>query len=318
MTRQHHGAANVTPASDKTITGHLAAFITILIWGTTFISTKVLLDTFTPIEILFIRFFIGYLALWLVLPRKLKLDDRRQEWYFLFAGLCGVTLYYLFENIALTFTLASNVGVIISIAPFFTSIFGCLFLHGERPGARFFAGFALAMAGICLISFGSEASLSINPLGDLLAVGAAIIWAVYSTLTKKISGFGYPTILTTRRTFFYGILFMVPVLSLMGFQVGTSEIADLTNLLNLVYLGLGASALCFVTWNLAVRTLGAVKTSVYIYMVPVITTVFSAAILHENITPVTICGIVLTLAGLFLSEKRSSVKIPIADESLSG
>lgn len=305
MNEHHHGTAGTPSAPNKTATGHLAAFITIFIWGTTFISTKVLLNTFTPIEILFIRFFIGYLALWLVLPRRLKLDDRRQEWYFIFAGLCGVTLYYLFENIALTYTLASNVGVIISIAPFFTAIFGYFFLHGERPGSRFFIGFALAMAGICLISFESEAALSINPLGDLLAIGAAIIWAMYSTLTKKISGFGYPTIQTTRRTFFYGILFMIPVLSVMGFRVNTAELSNMTNLLNLIYLGLGASALCFVTWNFAVRVLGAVKTSVYIYMVPVITTVFSALILHENTTPVTVCGIVLTLAGLFLSEKRS-------------
>lgn len=304
MTQQQNRAAHTPSAPDKTITGHLAAFITIFIWGTTFVSTKVLLQTFTPIEILFIRFFIGYLALWLVLPRRLRLHDQKQEWYFIFAGLCGVTLYYLLENIALTFTLASNVGVIISIAPFFTAIFGCLFLHGERPGPRFFAGFALAIAGICLISFGGGTTLSINPLGDLLAVGAAIIWAVYSTLTKKISGFGYPTILTTRRTFFYGILFMVPVLSVMGFQVTAAELTDLTNLLNLIYLGLGASALCFVTWNVAVRVLGAVKTSVYIYMVPVITTIFSAVILHEKITFITVCGIVLTLAGLGLSEKR--------------
>lgn len=314
MNEYHHGAANTPSAPNKTATGHLAAFITIFIWGTTFISTKVLLNTFTPIEILFIRFFIGYLALWLVLPRRLKLNDRKQERYFIFAGLCGVTLYYLFENIALTFTLASNVGVIISIAPFFTAIFGYFFLHGERPGARFFTGFALAMAGICLISFGSDAALSINPLGDLLAVGAAIIWAMYSTLTKKISGFGYPTIQTTRRTFFYGILFMVPVLSVMGFRVNAAELGNMTNLLNLIYLGLGASALCFVTWNFAVRVLGAVKTSVYIYMVPVITTVFSALILHENITPVTVCGIVLTLAGLFLSEKRTARQTEIVAE----
>lgn len=314
MNKHQHGAAGAPSAPNKTATGHLAALITILIWGTTFISTKVLLGTFTPIEILFIRFFIGYLALWLVMPRRLQLNDRRQEWYFIFTGLCGVTLYYLFENIALTYTLASNVGVIISIAPFFTAIFGYFFLHGERPGTRFFVGFALAMAGICLISFGSEAALSLNPLGDLLAVGAAIIWAMYSTITKKISAFGYPTIQTTRRTFFYGILFMVPVLAVMGFEVSAANLANPTNLLNLIYLGLGASALCFVTWNFAVRVLGAVKTSVYIYMVPVITTVFSWLILHEEITPVTVCGIVLTLAGLFLSERRAARQTEIVVE----
>lgn len=290
--------------SDR-ISGHLAAFITILIWGTTFISTKVLLGILTPIEILLIRFVIGYVALWCVKPHTLKVREKKQEWYFAVAGLCGITLYYLLENIALTYTLASNVGVIISIAPFFTAIFAWLFLHDRRPSVRFFLGFIIAMAGIVLLSFGKGADLRINPLGDLLGIGAAVIWAIYSILTKKISGFGYNTILTTRRIFFYGLLFMLPISCVMGFQVELQELADRSILLNLLFLGFGASALCFVTWNTAVKQLGSVKTSVYIYMVPVITAVTSALILHEKITPVAVCGIVLTLAGLFLSEHKA-------------
>ncbi|MDY3617459.1 DMT family transporter [Agathobaculum sp.] len=270
--------------TNKTAAGHLAALVTILIWGTTFISTKVLLRVFTPIEILFIRFIIGYLALWLVCPRRLQMADKRQEWYFAAAGLCGVTLYYLFENIALTYTLASNVGVIISVAPFFTAIFTALFLREGRPNARFFLGFLIAIAGICMISFGGGASLRMNPLGDLLAVVAAVVWAAFSTITKKISGFGYHTILTTRRTFFYGLLFMLPVLAVMGFQVELEQLYHAGTLLNLLFLGLGASALCFVTWNFAVKILGSVRTSVYIYMVPVITAVTSAAVLQERLT----------------------------------
>lgn len=299
-----------TGMKNKTISGHIAAFTTILIWGTTFISTKVLLKTFTPIEILFIRFMIGYLALWCVCPRRLKLKEKRQEWLFIAAGLCGVTLYYLFENIALTYTLASNVGVIISIAPFFTVIFSCLFLKGERLEGRFFIGFFIALIGIFLISFGSESSLQLNPLGDLLAVVAAMIWAAYSTITKKISGLGYNTIQTTRRTFFYGLLFMIPVVALMDFHIEISQFAEMKNVLNLLFLGFGASALCFVTWNFAVKVLGSVKTSVYIYMVPVITAVTSALILHETLTWKMIAGIVLTLAGLFLSENRKMEKSP--------
>lgn len=293
---------------NKLVVGHVAAFVTILIWGTTFISTKVLLRVFSPIEILFIRFLIGYATLWCVSPRRLKLKDWRQELYFGAAGLCGVTLYYLFENIALTYTLASNVGVIISAAPFFTVICSCLLLHERRPGGRFFVGFLIAMTGIGLISFGSDASLQLNPLGDVLALVAAVIWAVYSTITKKLSEFGYGTVQTTRRTFFYGLVFMIPVLFLMDFHVSLEMFSDGKMVLNLLFLGLGASALCFVTWNLAVKILGAVKTTVYIYMVPVITTVTSVIILHERITLPVVCGIVLTLVGLFMSEDRRQGK----------
>lgn len=287
----------------------LCACLTILIWGTTFISTKLLLQNFTPIEILFIRFLLGFVALWLVYPKSLKLTERKQEWWFVAAGLCGVTLYYLFENIALTFTLASNVGVIISIAPFFTAIFNSLFQNGGKLGIHFIIGFVLAIAGICFISFGNGVAFALNPIGDILAMVAAIIWAIYGCLTKKISNFGYNTIQTTRRTFFYGLIFMVPVLMVDGFDVEIVQLANATNLLNLLFLGLGASALCFVTWNFSVKKLGPVRTSVYIYLVPVITTVTSAIILHEQITWSTVFGIALTLLGLSISGSRKAKEI---------
>ena len=77
--------------NDRQRIGQAATLVTILIWGTTFISTKVLLDTLSPVEILFLRFSLGYLALWLAAPRRLRLTDRRQEGLFALAGLCGVT-----------------------------------------------------------------------------------------------------------------------------------------------------------------------------------------------------------------------------------
>lgn len=290
------------------LSGHLSAFITILIWGTTFISTKLLLDDLTPVAILCLRFLIGYIALWIAHPHPLHIQNKKQELYFMLAGLCGVTLYFLLENIALTYTQASNVGVIISIAPFFTFLFTYLFLHVGHPTLRFFAGFILALCGITMISFGNASSFEINPIGDLLAFAAAIIWAAYSTITKKISEFGYHTIKTTRRTFFYGLIFMVPVISIMDVSFEFSIFLDMKLTLNLLYLGLGASALCFVTWNQAVKLLGSVKTSVYIYLVPIITTITSFLILHELMTWQMIIGILLTLIGLFLSEDRRHTK----------
>lgn len=289
-------------------TGHLCALLTILIWGTTFISTKVLLAAFQPVEILFFRFVLGFLALLVICPHRLSGTTRWQELTFAAAGFCGVCLYYLLENIALTYTMASNVGVIISVAPFFTAILGHLFLKEEsclRP--RFIIGFLVAMAGISLISF-NGAKLELNPAGDLLALLAAFVWACYSILSKKISSYGFGTILATRRVFWYGLLFMVPALFLFDFQLAPARLANPVYLFNLLFLGLGASALCFVSWNAAVKVLGAVKTSVYIYMVPVITVITSAVILHEPITPLAAAGTLLTLAGLFLSEGRVSIQ----------
>lgn len=284
--------------------GHLAALLTVLIWGTTFIATKVLLESFQPVEILFFRFLLGYVALWIVFPHPLRRTTAQQEWIFAGAGLCGICLYYLLENIALTYTMASNVGVIVAVAPLFTAMLAALFLRGEeRLPANFFVGFLVAMAGVCLISFNGSA-LSLNPRGDLLALLAALVWGFYSILTRKIAAFGYPTIQTTRRTFFYGLLFMLPACWLFDFQLGLSRFADPLNLANILFLGLGASALCFVTWNTAIRHLGAVQASLYIFLTPVITVVSSVIILGEPFTWMTAYGTLLTLGGLVLSELR--------------
>ncbi len=290
----------------KNYKGHVAALITILIWGTTFISTKVLLRTFTPIEILFVRFIIGYMALWLIYPHPMKSTAWKQELYFAAAGLCGVTLYYLLENIALTYTLASNVGVVTSVAPFFTAIFSFI-RYREQPRKSFFIGFLVAISGICLISFRSISDTALNPLGDLLALLAAATWALYAVLGKKINHLGYHIIQITRRTFFYGLIFMLPALFFMDFQITAAKLGTATNLLNLLFLSIGASALCFVTWNYGIKILGAVKTSVYIYAVPAITALFSAIILREEITFTVIFGIGLTILGLLISQGLMSI-----------
>lgn len=290
---------------DKNGMGHLAALFTIVVWGTTFISTKVLIRNFQPVEILIIRFVIGYILLFLAKPGLIRLTDRKQEWVFAAAGLCGICLYYLLENIALTYTLASNVGVIISAAPFFTAILSKIFLKEDgHMRVSFFLGFAVAIVGICMMSFSGSETLKLNPKGDILALAAAFVWACYSVLTKKISGYGYSTIQNTRHMFGYGILFMIPAAVAFDFRLGLSRLADPVNLLNILFLGAGASALCFVTWNMAVQILGAVRTSVYIYIVPVVTIVTSVLILHEKITGTAALGAGLTLAGLILSEGK--------------
>lgn len=288
----------------KITQGHLSALFTIFIWGTTFISIKVLLGPFTPVEIMFFRMALAYVALLIVRPKFIKVTSLKEELMFAGAGLCGVTLYFIFQNIALSYTLASNVGVLVSVSPFVTAILSHFFLKDERLRVNFFIGFAISIVGIILIGFNGNFILKLNPLGDVLAILAAVVWAFYSVLIRKISALQYNTILTTRRIFFYGLLFMLPVLNLFDFRLGLERFTSLPNVLHFVFLGVGASALCFVTWNYALSVLGAMKTSVYIYIIPVVTVIASALFLHETITLVALGGVLLILVGLFLSERK--------------
>ena len=284
----------------ETSRGHLAAIITILIWGTTFISTRILLVDFLPVEILFFRLCIALIALSVAYPRRLKFSNAKQELMLAAAGLC-VTLYFLTEIIALTYTTVANVGVILSASPFFTALFAIFLLRNEKPKSNFYIGFAAAIIGIFLISFNGIAVMSLHPLGDILALAAAAIWAMYSILLKKISAFGCNLIQSTRRIFFYGLVFLTPVLLIFQFEFGFSRFSSPVNTFNLLFLGLGASAACFVTWNFAVRIIGAVKTSIYIYLVPVIAIVISMLWFGENLTWMSATGSALTLAGLIIS-----------------
>lgn len=283
-----------------TMKGHLSASLTVVIWAMTFISTKVLLKDFLPIEILFIRFLIGFIVLTIASRKILPFKSWREEGYFMIAGLFGVFLYHYLENVALTYTLAMNVGIIGSVSPFMTALISRFILKQGKIPRVFVLGFICSMIGIALISF--SGTINVNPLGDGLALIATVCWASYSLIIKKISTFGYGTIVTTQRIFFYGLLFMLPVLLITLDSFDVSRFGQVGNLGNLLFLGVGASALCFVTWNFSVKNLGAVRATVYIYTIPMLTTLASVLILGETLTIKTFFGILLTLAGLVLSE----------------
>ena len=306
--RYHVGlsiSSRVGRAVSRKLLGHLAAFLTILAWGMTFISTKILLESFTPIEVLLMRFAIGYVALSIAFPRPLAPQGLRRELVLASAGLTGVCLYYLLENTALTYTLASNASVIVSTAPFFTALLATLLSHGQRRlHLDFFAGFALSMIGIALISFAGS-PIEVNPLGDLMALGGAFVWAFYSAAVDKAGEWGVSNLGTTRRIFAYGIAFMIPAALWMGFSPDPRLILNPLNIGNLAFLGVIACAACFASWNFAIRQLGPVTSGTYIYLTPVITVLAAALILHEQLTLWAIAGVVLTLAGLVVSQRRA-------------
>lgn len=290
---------------------HLLALFTILVWSTTFVATKVLLAAgLTPLWILVIRFALGFLALGCLRPHRLRLAERRHERLFAAAGLAGVACYFLLENVALTFTSATAVGAICATAPLFCALIALG--RGQRPASplAFAGGFILAMGGILLVGSASgngalDGSAADNLIGCGLALIAAVVWAVYSTLVSRIAEAGYETLAATKRIFAWGLLFMAPVLPFAG-AFPAEALANPLAIPNLLFLGLLASAACFATWNFAVKHLGAVVTSTYIYLVPALTGAASALVLGEPVTIPIVGGVALTIAGLMLSNRKGS------------
>ncbi|MDE8702932.1 DMT family transporter [Adlercreutzia equolifaciens] len=300
---------------------HLIALFTVFVWGITFVSTKVLLADFSPFWILLLRFAVGFLGLCALRPRILTLKERRHELLFVAAGATGVAAYFLMENIALQWATATAVGVIVAAAPLFTALFQVILGDRSALNARFFLGFVVAMMGLFAVGLGSTGTVTLlcldaaSVLGYLLALGAAVVWAIYSLLVKRIGDLGYETVAATKRIFLWGLVFIVPVTLLFGGSIpAASSFANPANTANLLFLGAVASAACFVTWGAAVKHLGATTTTAYIYLVPAITATASILILGEPLNALIVSGIALTIVGLALSQskktKRASVRRP--------
>ena len=284
---------------------HAMAMYNVIVWGITFISTKVLLESFGPLEILIYRFVIGYMALWCLKPTCLKWQGLKKELAYFIAGFFGVTIYFLGENISLTMTYTGNVSIIVSTAPLFTAICACLMTKSERPTKYFWGGFILAIAGIAMINMRGTVIDTAHIKGDLLALGAAAVWGIYCVVLNEYIREDVPVIVRTRRIFFYGLITMIPCVFLMNVQFHPERLIEPVNAGNILFLGILATAGAYATWNYAVARLGVMKSSVYIYLIPVITIICSAIILKEEITSGAVCGCLLTMAGLFLSEKKT-------------
>lgn len=288
---------------DSSLKGHLLALFSVFVWGTTFIATKILLEAFEPVDILFYRFLIGYIMLWIIHPHTFKTENKKDEFLLFLSGASGVTIYFLCENFALTYTYASNVSILVATAPFITGLLARIFLK-EPLKRSFVVGFLLSILGIVLITTNGSIVLHLNPLGDLLALGAAICWAVYSLTTVLVHKPAYSSIAVTRRIFFYGLITMIPAMAFCGYEFNPDALLQSTSIGLFLFLGLIASGLCYITWNKSLDILGAVKSSVYIYLVPVVTLIFSFFILEEKLNAISLCGCVLILAGLVLSERK--------------
>ena len=273
-----------------------------VVWGSTFIYSKVLLEFYTPAQIMLTRFILAYCALWLLRPRRLALT-LKQEGVFFLLGLLGCTAYFYTENTALSYTLASNVSIIVAAAPIFTAILAH-FAGEERFRASTLAGFLVAFSGVILVVCNGTFVLKLNPKGDLLALAAAVCWAIYSVLLRRASR-GLDSILVTRRTMFWGIVTALPLVAAEGVPYPMAPLMTASGIANFLFLGLVGSALCFVLWNKAFRILGVVTTNTFIYLMPFITIVAARIFLDEPISPLALLGAVLITAGVVLSQRPS-------------
>lgn len=295
--------------SHNNIRFHILAFFVVLIWGTTFVSTKTLINNgLTAINIYIARILLAYICICFIAPKKLFADTTKDELTLVAMGITGGSLYFLTENYALAYSFASNVSLIVCTTPLFTTILYSIISKEEKFSKRHLLGSIIAFIGMTFVVLNGHFVLNLSPIGDFLALMAAFSWAIYSCLIKKISR-KYSNLFITRKVFFYGLLTALPVATFTGFNYSTQILSQPIILCNILFLGLIASMLCFVLWNVVIKHLGVIQSSNYIYLNPVVAVICSAFILSEKITQYALLGMMLILLGIFISQNTQKIKV---------
>lgn len=284
---------------------HLLAILTVAIWGTTFISTKILIENgLSPQEIFLLRFIIAYIGIWFISPHKLLANSWKDEIWFLLSGFTGGTLYFLTENTALSLTQTTNVAFIICTTPLLTTGLSMLLYRQEKAGKELLAGSVIALIGVGILIFNGSFVLRLSPLGDILTLCAGISWAVYSLIIRKLSG-KYSSVFITRKVFFYGIITVLPVFIVQPFNFSLAGLMQPQVWMNLLFLSVLASLACFVVWNIVLKNLGTIQSSNYLYLNPLFTTIAAHLFLEEELTIYALTGVLLILGGVFLAARKA-------------
>ena len=286
---------------------HAVVFLVVAIWGSTFVFTKLLLlGGFTPAQIFALRFIIAYVMLLVFcLWRGIRwvADTWKDELLMVGLGVAGGSLYFLAENGAMNYTTTTNTSLIVCLCPLFASAMIGLFYKSQRLNRTQIIGTLMAAAGVIVVVMNGHFVLHLSPIGDTLAFVACLCWAVYSLLMVPANA-RYDTIFITRKVFFYGLISMIPYFFVYPGLNTHLLIWQPAMLWNLLFLGCVASTLCFLAWNWAMKKLGAVIVTNYVYFNPVTTILFAWLILSEPITIYFLLGTMLILIGLYLSDKH--------------
>lgn len=308
-------------------TDWFAVVFVVFVWGMTFANTRALLEHFSSLEILLLRFALAWIVLKIIervgegKAKTVRRIPWRDESVFAGMGATGIALYQFLENCAIDYTNASNVAILVSFGPILTAVLARFFTRDRSLSFRFIAGAAIAITGVVLVSVDGVVNIHLHPMGDFMAFAAMVAWAVYSVLMDCANRRDYPQVMVMRKAFFWALVLLAPfavwgatgsgTYALDGFlrvsldaRLNAARFRNAMNWLNLGFLGILASALCFVMWNRACHSLGVVRTSVSLYLTPIVGALFAMLFLGERITLGGVLGCAIILAGVAIAGRR--------------
>ncbi|MGE5249990.1 MAG: DMT family transporter [Bacteroidota bacterium] len=288
----------------------LEAVFAVVVWGATFIATKIALQEASPATIVWVRFAIGVVILGtaVVLRGEFELPQRGDVAYLALLGFLGVSFHQWLQSTGLQTAQATTTAWIVASTPVFIAILGWLVLK-EKFGPIRLAGIILAAAGVLTVvskgNIGALAAGKEGTIGDLLIFISAINWAVYTVLSRRELE-RHPA----ARMMFYLMLFgwLFVNVWIFGFGPGLSELAGLSAKAwaAILVLGVFGSGLAYIAYYDALQALPASQLGAFLNIEPLVTTLMAAAMIGEAITSVTLLGGAVILLGVYLVNRRAA------------
>lgn len=282
---------------------YLETLFAVIVWGASFIATKVALQDISPVSVVWLRFSMGVLILGAAVAMRRQFAlPKRSEWaYFALLGFLGITFHQWLQSNGLQTSEAGTTAWIVATTPVFMALLGRVVLK-ERLGWLKITGIFLAFAGVLLVvSKGDLSSVSVGRFGapgDRLILVSAVNWAVFSVLSRRGLK-SYPAGLMMFYVMSLGWLFT----SLLFFAGGnTAEISNLTfnGWLGIAFLGIFCSGLAYIAWYDALQALSAAQTGVFLYIEPLVAVVVAFFVLGEPVTVISLIGGGVILLGVWL------------------
>jgi drug/metabolite transporter (DMT)-like permease len=293
--------------TERKIYPWIAATLAVIIWGASFIATKIALRDVQPATIVWLRFAMGVAVLGgITAARRQFALPQRDEWgYFALLGFLGITFHQWLQSNGLVTSQASTTAWIVASMPVFMALLGWLALK-EKLRAAQWLGILLAGLGVLLVvtrgDLQSALAGNFGAPGDLLILISAPNWAVFSVLSRK----GLQRHPPARMMFYVMLLGWLMISTLFFAGPGASDIAHLTagGWVGITFLGVVCSGVAYVFWYDALQALPAAQLGVFLYIEPMVTVIVAALMLDEPLLAATLAGGAAILLGVWLVNRK--------------
>ena len=277
---------------------YLATTTAVLLWSASYIATKYAYSCFSPLMAGLVRFFFATVLLFAVriITKETVRPCKKDMARIAVSGLLGITLYFAAENIGVKLTSASNCSLLVASYPAITALFE-FFIYRTKPTLRKVIGITLAFSGVVILTSQGGSSGNETFWGNLILIGAGVIWTFYNFITRTVTS-KYSPVTLSYYQFLFGTIFFVPLV-----LIEHQPIQDLTGtgIVAMVYLFLGCSVGAFLLYNWGLRKLSAAASVSLMNLVPVFGIILSAIFLKETITMTQIIGGAIVILGVILS-----------------